>query len=969
MNKVKLVIQGIAVGALVGLYFSNSSPIHAQTCSGSASFSYRTYTCGSTSTGGARCNPTTWNASESCGFLPPNNQCVHTFIYDQYCVVATDSSGNQYCDIAPLPLASGESSSGCTYSGPTPTPGGGGGGVNPEAAWMTFYVVRDFVTPGVWSTSRHDWAQGWERCNGYYNLNCDDDYYADDHGNHLTPGSVIIRAMGSNYTHPSACWRGSRHREDCDGDSTQISDDAGPQTIVSGDIKDSIQEWSITLPSGWEVFWMQSKYGNGGWSTMNGCVGWQSGLTWSYRCSIGNRDTRFRILVRPAPTPTPTPMTPPTSVIRETTEQNYSMQRGRDYSYTAISQNNPTNTSTYSAPIWDRGNWTPFSTANTGTTTGTFTCPQISDYYLMTNAQNAVGTCTGNPWCSDYPPTGFSGDTGNCGPGMTDCTVNSNFSRTGYESANDVLQVKCNCRSFEDLTIVEKDDNLDLINGEDGCSEGDWGAPRNQDCITNQQTVALKVPAVGRPINGQAVTRITVKNFPDTQYCDTADFTGGTTYNVGDLLWPDASTNYLIDNWPLIDNASGNKKVCVQLESAVPGDIFRCGGMIQRDVLPLTARVYQVDGAGVCTGNSSPVGFTGEFEIDDADPSSLVFTANVAAPLWQYQANLAPGQAYNITLNVTSPSWILASSCPSATQQVILNGVRDGNEVLPPPNDAVVFYVQSLAGSAWWQTQGGDVAANDYLNTGGTVVRSYLPAGEYLSLAETAPFSAVSGILSYFNGTVELPTSGVANFAQAPKNWMAQSRYDVSANRKESYSYFATLMEATSKTDPWSLDHTQMRYSAIGSEPAGEYVYYVPVSGTLTWLPGNVWQIPNDKQVTIFIGGDLNINTNVTVADDGGFLAFIVSGQITVAPTVTQLQGIYIADRVIETGTQTPVNDNRLEAEGMFIGWGGVTLSRNLGAVSNLTLPAETFKYRPDFLLNAPDKFRKARYEWSEVAP
>jgi len=244
-------------------------------CTGSGDSSCDPQTCQSTQTS---CDPAYWEgdpvACRSPGGDCPGGQCVSN--YSCNCsIIAT----------------------------PTPAPGGGGG-VNPDVAFMTFYVVRDFVTPGVWSTSRHDWAQGWERCNGYLNLNCVDDYYADDHGNHLIPGPVIIRTEGTNYNHPDRCWSGSRYREECDGDSTQISPDGGPQTIVTGDIKDTYQIWGVTLQPGWEVFDMQSKFGNGGWNSMNNCVGGQSSVqTWGYRCYINNRDTRFRILVRPAGPP------------------------------------------------------------------------------------------------------------------------------------------------------------------------------------------------------------------------------------------------------------------------------------------------------------------------------------------------------------------------------------------------------------------------------------------------------------------------------------------------------------------------------------------------------------------------------------------------------------------------------------------------------------------------------------------
>jgi len=82
---------------------------------------------------------------------------------------------------------------------------------------------------------------------------------------------------------------------------------------------------------------------------------------------------------------------------------------------------------------------------------------------------------------------------------------------------------------------------------------------------------------------------------------------------------------------------------------------------------------------------------------------------------------------------------------------------------------------------------------------------------------------------------------------------------------------------------------------------------------------------------------------------------------IIVEPAVTNLQGIYVADKVISTGTAP-----ELEAEGMFIGWEGFNFGRTM---ASLIKPAEKFTYRPDLVLNAPPEFRKPSYLWNEVNP
>ena len=90
----------------------------------------------------------------------------------------------------------------------------------------------------------------------------------------------------------------------------------------------------------------------------------------------------------------------------------------------------------------------------------------------------------------------------------------------------------------------------------------------------------------------------------------------------------------------------------------------------------------------------------------------------------------------------------------------------------------------------------------------------------------------------------------------------------------------------------------------------------------------------------------------------------IASGNISVDPSVTNLEGVYIADGVIETG----VSASQLLAGGIFTGWQGFNLERDLG-IGNEADPAERFIYRPDLVRNAYQYLLKPQISWAEVAP
>jgi hypothetical protein len=149
----------------------------------------------------------------------------------------------------------------------------------------------------------------------------------------------------------------------------------------------------------------------------------------------------------------------------------------------------------------------------------------------------------------------------------------------------------------------------------------------------------------------------------------------------------------------------------------------------------------------------------------------------------------------------------------------------------------------------------------------------------------------------------------------------------------------------------------------------------------------NNWDVEAGKKIVIFVeNGDVHLGSNNTnpriIVQPDGFLAVITNQKIHIHATVgvdnvtdpygtATIQGIYIADGELEIyGTPADSTDKELQfvGEGNFVGYGGVKLARYL-AEDNATTPGELFRFRPDFLIKAPNKFRQSVFEWREVQP
>ena len=240
----------------------------------------------------------------------------------------------------------------------------------------------------------------------------------------------------------------------------------------------------------------------------------------------------------------------------------------------------------------------------------------------------------------------------------------------------------------------------------------------------------------------------------------------------------------------------------------------------------------------------------------------------------------------------------------------------------------------------WFQTTGGDVHGEGDVN-------SEIPSGysdPYLSLA----LDGYNGVVSALN-TIDI-TPGGTQIGEISDWYVTGESINLDSY---GYGYFNGLIDQDDGNPDLSTD---------GKPASGVY----KISGNQTI--DDAWTILFSDSIVILIDGNLTIERDVTV-DTSGFVGFIVSGNIIIDPGVTSLEGFYLCDGTLSTGTLgSPNADSQLTGRGVFVGLAGVTLERDFRNSDNETIPAETFEYSPDLIVNAPDVLRKSRYTWQEVA-
>jgi len=326
----------------------------------------------------------------------------------------------------------------------------------------------------------------------------------------------------------------------------------------------------------------------------------------------------------------------------------------------------------------------------------------------------------------------------------------------------------------------------------------------------------------------------------------------------------------------------------------------------------------------------------------------------------------------NVQLQIeNSDRWIC--SCPAGC------GYPSG---IDAPSGNVNFYVLD-ATDPWWQVEGGPVTAYGTL---GTVIQSLI--SPYCQLPDCNPSLILNQNGGDTDGYVltgggEIDTAYEADrqtdqIDENRHNWFAKLR---ETPEHQDYNYFRILTKL-----PASPDSDFGASANNASKPTGDKVNPGAEAychdGNLTL--NQPWDISADESVIVLVDGDVEVNATTSVAE-GGFLMIVATGDIVFdeelghddpAATDAVVEGVFVANGEIRLPSRGEAagGDRKFVGEGTFVGWSGVVLERDYddGAGRrrlNNTAPTEFFRYRPDFLQNAPDVIKRSRYRWREINP
>ncbi|OGM60528.1 hypothetical protein A2892_00710 [Candidatus Woesebacteria bacterium RIFCSPLOWO2_01_FULL_39_10b] len=414
---------------------------------------------------------------------------------------------------------------------------------------------------------------------------------------------------------------------------------------------------------------------------------------------------------------------------------------------------------------------------------------------------------------------------------------------------------------------------------------------------------------------------------------------------------------------------------------------FQCSdGMCNYTTWGLTSnRTYygRVRTRGVCT--TSNWGYTGGLWNSCAWctfnllPANTVIELMTTDQLWATNIDKPTNIAID-RVNFSSSNTSIASVNPGSDGSSPYRTDVYGEGVSPPDatiNASMVMEGRPICDDSsqvsvinpppWFQVENGDVlSGGDVISqiAGGCPLNSP-PCDPYLVKNTSGTPEEAAGIPSAGRGGNV--SWGAGNGPSRP-GWVVEG----SDYGGDTYTYQFLRDKIPTSVSLASLGPTVTESNLLsgGTEyPSGSGYYYYQYSNPsdLTLTDGDASLNIGSRKVVVFVqGGSVKIDKNINLTDGTGLLLLITDGNITVDESVTEMEGLYFAQRDFLT-TDVQGSDLTLLLRGSVVSQGTLVMDRDLP--NNAITPAETFKFAPDLLMNFPASLGERHARFRELAP
>jgi len=583
----------------------------------------------------------------------------------------------------------------------------------------------------------------------------------------------------------------------------------------------------------------------------------------------------------------------------------------------------------------------------------TCTTPGNVTFYCGANDDTSL-SCSGN---SAIAPNGVPNDCGRADvpPQRDSLTINCIGAR--------IQGVRVDgCPAGSEIRL-----NLTKASTGDNVTIGQWISP------------AIPLPSEGLTANYNDFSTYAGSGFKTT---DTLDFGGQYTLNA---QLQNMGTYVLQYSNVAINNTShstyttesdNNATISITLPSLPAAsdtgyaDVrFRCEALPQEDLVDIQARSVIVPASYTCAqiaqaadeaGNTSSTSFTVDgYAQNPFSPQSS------NGPIYASWTDRSPD---SYSLDFTTPPNLVARTCLT-TNGGINWSANQSTYTNTPGVTNVRWEVGYSRISGWFETMNGDVYSYDDMV-------SELPLTSPLQKKFILNGAGGQHGVAIYGGNDYDFSWDTNNEGNGPTdNYLSDNRYLANDRYQPFYQYYYERYQRMIRS-PVAPEDVSYFSSLADLVPDNNMTTIKIYNGDLSI---GIQQLisGSNKKAVVFVNGNLYINNTIQV-DAGNFLAFIVSGNINVDPSVGgaptdittttrgHIEGIYLVNGTFDTNTNNG-NDLQLIGRGAFVA-GTFSLERDLG-LDNTSYPGEAFIHNPELLILMPEDMLRVPVKIQGVAP
>lgn len=317
------------------------------------------------------------------------------------------------------------------------------------------------------------------------------------------------------------------------------------------------------------------------------------------------------------------------------------------------------------------------------------------------------------------------------------------------------------------------------------------------------------------------------------------------------------------------------------------------------------------------------------------------------------RSNLPVPDSYNLTYSVDDNLWV--TNPPKLLCDGSLTGISLNTQAQTVTRRVGLYRIFG----GWFQTQGGDMSSEQGITV--TIPSTCVLAENQASCGSVDIGGTIYTPLvrNSSSGDSALPFAPSLNIYETPNAIASGNRRSALSSyqgRVFDYGYYYAQTGVLPRGS----------WNGSGKPTASE-------AGTIYLSSGDIlidsdWDMGGggvDEKLFIIHNGNVTITSNINV-EPGSYLGIVASGSINFASSVTQVEGVYMADALNIASTGNEVSEQQFVGEGTFVGWSSVSLNRDRGTTNN-TAPSELFIFRPDFVIEAFDGVRLPITRWQEV--